>query len=203
MLQLSSKIFLSLLIPALPVLVNAHSGHESVSPCSDAVVLDRRTIQVGDNQVVLSGLSCPSDPGLESSNRDRAQAKSSLTTRTTRDVCGEPCTNLFCFTSGSFPIASDCAIIADALTILSTNLGPTYQLNATNGYYKQLVFGTCLTYIGVSAEEDTEACWSDWITVITDISDECNTPARGPYGACTSFPPDLTYADFSMGLGHS
>nr|GAT53055.1 predicted protein [Mycena chlorophos] len=201
MLQLSSKIFLSLLIPAQPVLVNAHSGHESVSPCSDAVVLDRRTIQVGDNQVLLSGLSCPT--GTTHRDRAQAQAKSNLATRTTRDVCGEPCTNLLCFTSGSFPAASDCAIIADALTILSTNLGPTYQLNATNGYYKQLVFGTCLTYIGVSAEEDTEGCWSDWITVINDISDECNTPARGRYGACTSFPPDLSYADFSMGLGHS
>ncbi|KAJ7606157.1 hypothetical protein DFH06DRAFT_1348246 [Mycena polygramma] len=72
---------------------------------------------------------------------------------------------------------------------------PTYPLTSANGYYKQLVFGTCLTYIGVSAEEDTEACWSDWSTIIKQLLSACPTES---IGACTSFPPDITWADFSM-----
>ncbi|KAJ7252776.1 hypothetical protein B0H12DRAFT_1233861 [Mycena haematopus] len=147
---------LSLLALVLVIIAHPGPGQASATgPCADAVVVGNATVEVGDAQVLVSSFSCPS----------KERVAGSLTARAPRDVCGEPCTIVSCLDIGpgaSPASGSDCAIIADAIDILSAQLGPTYLLNASNGYYKQLVFGTCLTYIGVSAEEDTEACWSDW-----------------------------------------
>ncbi|KAJ6518781.1 hypothetical protein C8R45DRAFT_949214 [Mycena sanguinolenta] len=170
----------------------AAAYHEG--PCADAVVVgNATTVQVGDAQVLLSSFSCPSE--------SESKKRGTLTARAPRDVCGEPCTIVSCLDSGTSPASgSDCAIIADAIDILAAQLGPTYALNASNGYYKQLVFGTCLTYIGVSAEEDTTACWSDWSSIIGQLLTAC---PESPNGGCTSFPPDISWADFSMGISRS
>ncbi|KAF7370618.1 hypothetical protein MSAN_00694800 [Mycena sanguinolenta] len=136
-------------------------------------------------------------------NTTTVQKRGTLAARAPRDVCGEPCSIVSCLDSGSgtSPASgSDCAIIADAIDILAAELGPTYALNASNGYYKQLVFGTCLTYIGVSAEEDTTACWSDWSSIIGQLLNACPESSNG---GCTSLPPDITWADFSIGILHS
>ncbi|KAF7370617.1 hypothetical protein MSAN_00694700 [Mycena sanguinolenta] len=162
-------------------------------PCADPVVVgSATTVQVGDAQVLMSSFSCPSE--------SEPKKRGTLTARAPRDVCGEPCTIVSCLDIGTSPSGSDCAIIADAMDILAADLGSTYALNASNGYYKQLVFGTCLTYIGVSAEEDTTACWSDWSSIIGQLLNAC---PESPIGACTSFPPDITWADFSMEIRHS
>ncbi|KAF8216472.1 hypothetical protein K438DRAFT_1797265 [Mycena galopus ATCC 62051] len=181
----------------LVITATAHSGpaHAPLAgPCADAVVVGNATVQVGDAQVLVSSFSCPSE--------EQKRAAGTFAARTApRDVCGEQCTNLVCLNIGTAPTDSDCAVIADAIEILSADLGRTYLLNSTNGYYKQLVFGTCLTYIGVSAEEDTEACWSDWSSIIGQMLTTC---PGSPNIGCTSIPPDLPgIADFSIGIQHS
>ncbi|KAF8216473.1 hypothetical protein K438DRAFT_1797267 [Mycena galopus ATCC 62051] len=181
----------------LVLTATAHSGpaHAPLAgPCTDAIVVGNATVQVGDAQVLVSSFSCPSE--------EQKRAAGTLAARTApRDVCGEQCTTVACLDIGSTPADSDCAIIADAINIVNANLGPTYLLNSTNGYYKQLVFGTCLTYIGVSAEVDTEACWSDWSSIIGQLIAAC---PGSPIGACTSSPPALGgIAAFSMEIRHS
>ncbi|KAK6992194.1 hypothetical protein R3P38DRAFT_3087610 [Favolaschia claudopus] len=171
-----------------PLAANAYPNS-----CADPVLVGNTTIQVKDAQVLMSSFSCPS----ENSPADKPAA------RAPRNVCGEPCTLVSCDNITGSPSpgsGSDCAIIADAMEILSAELGPTYLLNATNGYFKQLVFGSCFTFIGVSAQEDTEACWSDWSAIIKQLLNTCPTQSSG---ACTSIPPDLTFADFSMQIRRS
>ncbi|KAJ7224274.1 hypothetical protein GGX14DRAFT_694045 [Mycena pura] len=197
---------LSVLALASTLAATALPGFQSpasaVSPCGDAatVVISNTTIQVGAEQVHMSSFSCAGVTGSTT-----VTPHPSLAARTTRNVCGEPCTIVSCIDEGlPVPQDSDCAIIADAIGILGSQvLGPggtTYELNAANGFFKQLVFGTCMTDIGVSAEEDTEACWSDWASIITQLIAAC--PGM-PIGGCTSVPPGLTFADWSMEIRHS
>ncbi|KAJ7442259.1 hypothetical protein FB451DRAFT_111599 [Mycena latifolia] len=176
---------------AFTLAANAYPGYAPSTgpPCADAAMLSNTTIQVGSAQVLMSGFSCDSES-------DTGSKSTSLAARTTpRDVCGDVCSIISCIGSGDVPASSDCAIIADAIGILSSSLGPTYLLTAANGYYKQLVYGTCLTYIGVSAQVDTEACWSDWASIIMQLLSAC---PGSPNGACTALPPGLNAAAFSM-----
>ncbi|KAJ7115949.1 hypothetical protein C8R44DRAFT_927760 [Mycena epipterygia] len=190
---------LGLKLSMLPLLTlalaaNAYPERQARAPsiglCSDPAVVGNTTIQVGAAQVLMSSFSCASDSGANAYN---SRTPGAIAARTTRNVCHEQCTIVSCIGTGDVPASSDCAIIADAIGILSADLGPTYLLNASNGYFKQLVYGTCLTFIGVSAQEDTEACWSDWASIINQLLSAC---PGSPNGACTSAPPALTFADF-------
>ncbi|KAJ7504407.1 hypothetical protein B0H11DRAFT_2273546 [Mycena galericulata] len=179
-------------LPALVLALTVHAYQaQSAGPCSDATVLSNSTIQVGPAQVRMSSFSCTSNPAPP----PRAVSPDTSLARRTDDICGDVCTIVSCFGTGDVPAASDCAIIADAIDIMSADLGPTYELSATNGYYKQFTFGTCLTYIGVSAEVDTQACWSDWSRIIGQLLAAC---PGSPIGACTAAPPGLPVAAFSM-----
>ncbi|KAJ7898408.1 hypothetical protein B0H13DRAFT_2031750 [Mycena leptocephala] len=171
-------------------------------PFADATIVSNSTIQqlddlVGDAQVLMTGFS----RGSESNTGHTPDTGSTLAARTARNVCGETCTLVTCLGSSAVPgSGSDCAIIADAIEILSAQLGPTYLLNSTNGYLKQLTFGRCVTLIGVSAQEDTLACWSDWSSIIGQLLSACPTKQ---IGGCTSFPTDLGFGDFTIDVRRS
>ncbi|KAK7012218.1 hypothetical protein R3P38DRAFT_3019938 [Favolaschia claudopus] len=181
------------LLATMFLLTSTLAANTYPNPCADAGLVSNLTIQVRDAQVLMSSLSCPS----------QELPAHKLAARAPRNVCGEPCTLVSCDNITGSPSpgsGNDCAIIADAMEILSAELGPTYLLNATNGYFKQLVFGSCLTFVGVSAQEDTEACWSDWSAIVRQLLNTCPTQSSG---ACTSIPPGLTFADFSMQIRRS
>ncbi|KAJ6591589.1 hypothetical protein DFH09DRAFT_1306319 [Mycena vulgaris] len=190
---LSIRMFILSVLSLLTLALVGHGypGHAPSAgpPCADAVILSNATIQVGAAQVLMSGFSC----GV-----DAEPKRSSLAARDApRDICNFACTIVSCDAvgTGDVPAASDCGIIADAIDVLSSTLGPTYLLNSSNGYFKQFVHGTCLTYIAVSSEKDTEACWSDWASIIRQLLSAC---PGSPIGACTSIPPAQTFAAFSM-----
>ncbi|KAJ7606161.1 hypothetical protein DFH06DRAFT_1348250 [Mycena polygramma] len=71
-----------------------------------------------------------SGPGPALDARERTLSSSTtqqfsrtLSARATRNVCGEKCTVVSCIGGGTPASGTDCAIIADAIDILSAELG--------------------------------------------------------------------------------
>ncbi|KAJ7434210.1 hypothetical protein B0H11DRAFT_2258611 [Mycena galericulata] len=181
-----------LVLSLLALLSLALAAHvyptKSAGRCPGATVLSNSIIQVGPAQVHMSSFSCP--PKAESAPRPPRTLTpgNNLAARQNDSVCGDVYSFTACFGTGDVPAASDCAVIADAIDILSAELGPTYELNATNGYHKELTFGTCLTFIEVPADLDRVACWSDWSRIITQLLAVC---PGSPIGECQAIVPGI------------
>lgn len=168
----------------------------STGPCANPAVVSNSTIQVGDAQVLMSSFSCASESesravGPDSSLAARtvdvcgdtcvwascqlinaalnisAQAPSSraLEPELSPLRATAPSSRTLSTSSARTSVSGLHAQFPSA-PAHSIYVGATYELTAANGYFKQLVFGTCLSFIGVSAQVDTEACWSDWVRLV-------------------------------------
>lgn len=154
------------------------------------------TIAVGGDQVVLNSFNCPSlqpqpavNPRATYRNVCGEPCKIFLQFNCPLDQPSNalPGSSANCGSTVSPPglNRNDCTTIATAITILQASLGAypssqcirneilqsilgtTYNLDSTNGYYKQLNFGSCVAYIGVSAQQPTQACWSDLVSIFS------------------------------------
>ncbi|KAM5542301.1 hypothetical protein V8D89_004174 [Ganoderma adspersum] len=107
---------------------------------------------------------------------------------TVSDVCGASC-NTFCFSGGSGgPNQADCTVIADALLYDSQNTGPLFNITAAGTATDKITmqYQSCLTFFLNQDAGDLEYCRSDWSSLVTWLSSDCNSANSAHGGLCVA-----------------
>ncbi|KAH9939703.1 uncharacterized protein BXZ73DRAFT_99338 [Epithele typhae] len=167
------------------------SSYAFVTPRSDAVAcpnarpVKASAVAVGDRTVELTTFACDA-------------AGSSLTARTTNDVCGVNCTNVCAVVGDLPPDQSDCSVIFDAITILNGSVAPEFSVDA--GHMQTLSFGTCRIFFQNFSPQPLEYCWLSFGQVASAAGSACFPPVQPVNSEGLCIASDGTWR---VGIAHS
>ncbi|KAI1787484.1 hypothetical protein LXA43DRAFT_707505 [Ganoderma leucocontextum] len=150
--------------------------------CAGATTASTSSIDVGGNTVDLTMLSC----GPPVNKRQDPTTTAVAAPTPTPDVCGELCENV-CADSGPLPpVAEDCAVIVDAITILNGSTPSTFLVEANHA--QVLTFGTCSFFFENLSLEPVEYCWLSFAQVASAAGAACFPPVQPIHseGLCLS-----------------
>ncbi|KAI8969695.1 hypothetical protein BD414DRAFT_502799 [Trametes punicea] len=104
------------------------------------------------------------------------------------NVCGAQC-NTFCFTpSGGGPNEGDCQVIADALLYDSQNVGALFNITASGTATDKITmqYSSCLTYFLNQDSSNLTYCRTDWSSLVTWLSGDCDAANNAHGGLCVA-----------------
>ncbi|KAJ8501484.1 hypothetical protein ONZ51_g633 [Trametes cubensis] len=162
----------------------AFGSAASLSACNNEVVASETFIGK-DHNVKLTASHCGAAPHVSSHGTllNKRQSNS-----TSVNVCGAQC-NTFCFNpSGGGPNEDDCAVIADAILYDEQNVGALFNITAAGTATDKITmqYGSCLTYFLNQDSEQLTYCRSDWSSLVTWLSGDCNAANNAHGGLCVA-----------------
>ncbi|KAH9885577.1 hypothetical protein C8Q73DRAFT_298873 [Cubamyces lactineus] len=154
----------------------------SLSVCDNEVVASETYIGK-DHNVKLTASHCGAAPHVSPQGTLLSKRQS-----TSVNVCGAQC-NTYCFNpAGGGPNEDDCAVIANAILYDQQSLGPLFNISASRTPTDKITmqYGSCLTYFLNQASEQLTYCRSDWSTLVTWLSGDCNAAHNAHGGLCVA-----------------
>ncbi|KAI0658351.1 hypothetical protein C8Q70DRAFT_190681 [Cubamyces menziesii] len=194
--------YFALLTAGLSFLVSGASSATlgsaaSLSVCDNEVVASETFIGK-DHNVKLTTSHCDGVPQV--SSQGALLNKRQHTPGPPVNVCGNQC-DTHCFNpSGGGPNENDCAVIADALLYDEQNVGDLFNVtyNSSPGDKVTMQYGSCLTYFLNQNSRDFIYCRSDWSSLVTWLSGDCNAANNAHGGLCVA-----TDGDWYIQVQHS